>query len=108
MLPLTRRPERSLSAFEVLDREEEQTLEALKLSVLSAGEDLCALGEVRELARRHPGLALAASAAFGALLAPVLGSMARAALPLVAQRWSRRRTRNVHEQAQPSQHATSS
>ena len=96
MLPPARRPERSLSAFEVLDQEEERALEDLKLSIVSAGEDLCALGEVRELARRRPGLALAVSAAFGALFAPVLGRVARAALPLLAQRWSRR-LRNVIE-----------
>jgi hypothetical protein len=96
MRPPTRAPERSLSALEVLDREEERTWDALKRSFLSAGEELPGLGEVRELARRHPGLAVAGSAALGALLAPLFGRVARAALPVLLQRWSRRLPRSPH------------
>ncbi len=75
------RTERPHSAPGLLDREEERALEELQRTLVSAGDDLCALGEVRELVRRHPGLTLAASAALGMLLAPLVSDAARTALP---------------------------
>jgi len=82
-------PERSRSALELLDEEERQALAALKGSLTAAGEDLCALGEVRELARRHPELAVVAGAALGALLGPWLARIAGATLPALLEHGSR-------------------
>lgn len=83
------RPRRPRTARELLEQEEQQALAALKDSLTAAGEDLCALGEVRELARRHPELAVVASAALGAACAPFLARAAGAALPLLLGQWSR-------------------
>jgi hypothetical protein len=83
---MSRGTARPRSALEVLEREEEQALEDLKRALASAAEDL-PLREVRAAARRHPDLAVAASAAIGVLLAPFLASIARAALPAVLRRW---------------------
>jgi hypothetical protein len=83
--------ERARSTRELLEQEEQQALAALRDSLTAAGEDLCALSEVRELARRHPELAVAASAAVGAALAPFLVRIAGAALPALLTQLSRPR-----------------
>jgi len=87
---MSRGAARPRSALELLEREEEQALEELRQALASAGEDLPALGEVRALARRHPELTLAASAALGFVLAPVLAGVARTALPVLLRIWGAR------------------
>lgn len=76
---------RPRGALETLEREEERALEDLERSLASAGDELCALRDVRELARRHPELSVAVSAALGVLLAPALAGVARTALPVLLQ-----------------------
>ena len=71
------------SALARLEREEELALADLKRTLVAAGEDLCALAEVREFTRRHPELAVLTSAALGAALAPSIAGAARTALPLL-------------------------
>ena len=91
-MPLTERPggpRRPRSALAFLEQEEQQALAALQDSLTAAGEDLCALEDVREFTRRHPELAVAASAAVGAALAPFLARAAGAALPLLLEPWTR-------------------
>jgi len=83
---MRRGADRPRSALEALEREEEHALEDLKRALASAAEDL-PLREVRAAAGRHPELAVAASAAIGVLLAPVLAGVARAALPVVLRSW---------------------
>lgn len=80
---MSRSADRPRTALELLDREEERALEELKNTLASAGEDLPGLGQVRALARRHPELTLAASAALGVLLAPALAGVVRTALPVL-------------------------
>lgn len=80
---MSRGVDRPRGALGILDREEEQALAALKQALASAGADLPALAEVRALTRRHPELTIAASAAVGVLLAPMLASVARTALPVL-------------------------
>lgn len=75
------RAESRRPALAFLEREEQRELEALKQELTAAGEDLCALGEIREFACRHPELAVAASAALGAALAPLFADVAGAVLP---------------------------
>lgn len=78
--PIDRR-RRARTALEYLDQEEDRAAEALKSSVLAAGEDLCRITDVRGLVRRHPVVALGASAVLGAALAPFLADALRGALP---------------------------
>lgn len=73
--------DRPRNALGFLEREEQRVLEDLKRLLVSAAADL-PLEEARAVARRHPELTLAASAALGVLLAPALASVARTALPL--------------------------
>jgi len=75
--PPTERRRRARTAFEYLDEEERRASEALKISLLAAGEDLCQVTDVRGIVRRHPVLALGASAALGAALAPLLAHILR-------------------------------
>jgi hypothetical protein len=82
--------DRPRSALEFLEREEEHTLEALKGALIAAGDDLCALDELRELVRKHPHLALGAGAVLGALLVPLLGDAARRLLPILVEQWAKR------------------
>ena len=89
---MKRGADRPRSALEALEREEERALEDLKRALASAAEAL-PLREVRAAAQRHPELAVAASAAIGVLLAPVLAGVARAALPAVLRSW---RGRHAH------------
>lgn len=81
-------PERGRSALELLELEEERTLAALQGALMAAGEELCALDEVRTWVRRHPRLAVGTSTALGVLLAPLVASAARTALPLLLSRGS--------------------
>ena len=76
---MSRDAARPRSALEALEREEQAALEDLKRALASAAEDL-PLREVRAAARRHPELAVAASAALGVLLAPVLAGLTRRSL----------------------------
>ena len=73
-------------ALEHLEREEERTLEDMKRTITSAAGDLT-MQEVRTLVRRHPELAVAASAALGLVFAPMLASAARSAGPVLARSW---------------------
>ncbi|MCY2959075.1 MAG: hypothetical protein NTY35_02830 [Planctomycetota bacterium] len=79
--PPTDRRRRARSAFEYLDQEEQRATEALKASLLAAGEDLCQITDVRGLVRRHPVVALGAGAALGAALSPILADALRGAIP---------------------------
>lgn len=74
-------PERRHSAAAFLAREEQRTLQALRRSAAGLGEELLDSSALRAGVRAHPGLAVLASAAAGALLAPVLGRAARVLLP---------------------------
>ncbi len=78
--PPTDRRRRVRSALEYLDREEDRAAEALKSSMLAAGEDLCRITDVRGIVRRHPVVALGAGAALGAVLAPYLADALRGGL----------------------------
>lgn len=88
-MPSAKRPRGARSTLEFLEEEEQRALAGLRSSLVAAGEDLCALGAVREHARRHPELAVAASAALGVALAPLLARVAGTALPLVLGPWGR-------------------
>jgi len=82
--PPTERRRRARSAFEYLDQEERRATEALKSSLLAAGEDLCQVTDVRGIVRRHPVLALGASAALGAVLGPLLADALRGGMYAVS------------------------
>lgn len=71
----------SRGALASLEREEARALAELKRALVAAGEDLPALADVRALARRHPELTIAATAALGFALAPVVAGLARTVLP---------------------------
>lgn len=62
-----------------LAREQQRTLAELQQALSEAGDELCALEDVRAWVKQNPGLALAAGTALGALLAPAVGR----ALPLL-------------------------
>jgi hypothetical protein len=72
---------RAGGALALLEREEERALAELKQALIAAGEDQPALEDMRALARRHPELTLAAGAALGVALAPLLGRLGRTVLP---------------------------
>ena len=74
---------RPRGALALLEREEDHALAELKRALVAAGEDVPSLSVVRDLARRHPELTLAASAAAGVALAPLLAGLARTLLPAV-------------------------
>jgi hypothetical protein len=79
----TRNPERARGALQRLEREEERALVELQYAVIEAGDELCALDDVRAWVRVHPRLALGAGTALGVLLAPAVAAALRGALPLV-------------------------
>lgn len=95
---LRRRTRRS--AIEQLDAEEARACEALKHSLVSAGEDLSAKADLRATVQRHPLAALGIGAALGALLGPLAVNLVRAGMPSVTrhkgrsasslERWIRR------------------
>lgn len=80
---MSRRSARPRTALDHLEHEERRALDDLARALAAAGEGLPAIGQVRAVARRHPELTLAASAALGVLLAPALAGCARAALPVL-------------------------
>jgi hypothetical protein len=78
-----RLPEKTDAALDFLEREERETLAELERELIATGEEVARIDDVRRLVRRHPHLAVLTSAAAGAALAPLLASVARAALPLL-------------------------
>ena len=73
--------DRVRSAREFLELEERRTRETLKSRIAELGKDVCA-SRLRECVRRHPELAVAASAGLGALAAPLAIELVETALVL--------------------------
>ena len=79
----TDRSRRPRTALEYLDAEEKRAFDGLKNSVIAAAEDISQKADVRGLVTRHPVLALGASAALGACLAPFMKDALRLGLPIL-------------------------